>query len=227
MSAGPEEEKRTVKRKLTVLFGMLGLAVAIGVSSLGRAQNPPAPGGGPTLQTRIALINLAQVFKGYQKVTNFANENKQMLQPYQDKAKTISVQIEAHTKALEQKDLQEARRAELEKNRTAYTRQMEDLSNEAKLLFTKKNEEQMLIVYKEVMDAAQRYAVSHGYELVMHYNDVPTSSPEFYSAGNVSRKIQAGACIPMYTAPGMDITDGVIQMLNQFVNRGQAAAPQR
>jgi len=194
-------------------MGMLTLAGAIGVTSLGQAQNPAPPGGGAP-QTRVALINLAQVFKGYNKVTNFANDNKAMLQPYQDKAKTIQQQIELHTKELEKKDLMEAKRVEYEKNLKAYQRQMEDLSNDAKLLFSKKNEEQMLIVYKEVMEMAQRYAAAHGFELVMHYNDVPMTSSDFYSAGNVSRKIQAGACIPMYIHPGLDITQGVVDTLN-------------
>src|SRR5207244_3374831 len=114
--AGPEEEKRPVKRKITVLLGLLSLATAIGVSSLGRAQNAPAPGGGSAPQTKVALINLALVFKGYVKVTNFANENKAMLQPYQDKAKGIQAQIEAHTKELEKKELLESKRIEYEKN---------------------------------------------------------------------------------------------------------------
>jgi Skp family chaperone for outer membrane proteins len=196
---------------------MLTLGVAIGVSSVGRAQQPPAGAGGGALHTRIALINLAQVFKGYNKVTSFANENKAMLQPYQEKAKGIQAQIEAHTRELEKKDLQEAKRIEYERNLKAYQRQMEDVSNDAKLLFGKKNEEQMLIVYKEVMDTAQRYALANGYELVMHFNDVLPDQPEFYSSGNVSRKIQAGACIPMYVAPGMDITKNVISTLNQNV----------
>ncbi len=216
-----------MKRKLTVLIGMLSLATAIGVSSVGQAQNPAAPGGGTTPQTRIALINLSQVFKGYTKVTNFANENKALLQPYQDKAKTIQLQIEAHTKELEKKDLAESKRIETEKNLKAWQRQMEDLSNDAKLVFAKKNEEQMLIVYKEVMDVAQRYAGAHGYELVMQYNDVPTNSPEFYSGGNVARKLQAGACIPMYIAPGLDITQGVVDTLNAAQNRNAAAAPRQ
>lgn len=194
-------------------MGMLTLAGAIGVTSLGQAQNPAAPGGGAP-QTKVALINLSQVFKGYTKVTNYANENKTMLEPFTTKAKLIQTQIELHTKELEKKDLPEAKRFEYEKNLKAYQRQMEDLSNEAKLLFSKKNEEQMLIVYKEVMDMAERYAAAHGFELVMHYNDVPRTATDFYSAGNVSRKIQAGACIPMYIHPGLDITQGVVDTLN-------------
>jgi Skp family chaperone for outer membrane proteins len=208
-----EEENGNVKSKVYVLLGMLTLGVAICVSSMTRAQQPAAGGG--TLNTRIALINLAQVFKNYDKVKAFSAENRKMLEPYSEKAKGIQQQIEAHTKELEKKDLPEAKRFEYEKNLKSWQRQMEDVSNDAKMIYAKKNEEQMLIVYKEVMDMAQRYAVAHGFELVMHFNDVPIeSASEYYNPMNVSRKIQAGACIPMYIAPGMEITKQVYEALN-------------
>jgi Skp family chaperone for outer membrane proteins len=210
-----------VKSKIYVLLGMLTLGAAICVSSMTRAQQ--AGGGTPT--SRIALINLAQVFKGYEKVKAFTNENKKMLEPFAEKAKGIQAQIEAHTKELEKKDLPEDKRFETEKNLKAWQRNMEDLSNEAKKLYGKKNEEQMLIVYKEVMDMAQRCAVSHGYELVMHFNDVPMNAADYYNPVNVSRKIQAGACIPMYIAPGMEITDQVVALLNQRYGSNAPAPP--
>lgn len=159
-----------MKSKVYVLLGMLTLGTAICVSSLTQAQ----PGGGaPT--SKIAMINLAQVFKGYSKITAYAAENKKMLEPLQAEAKKIQMQIEAHVKALENKNpaLPEDQRVQTEKNLTLWKRTLEDLNNEAKVKYTKQNEEQMVIVYRDVMDMAERYAVSHGYELVMHFNDVP------------------------------------------------------
>jgi Skp family chaperone for outer membrane proteins len=211
-----------VKSKVYVLLGMLTLGTAIFLSSMTSAQQP---GGGSPLNTRIALINLAQVFKGYAKITYFSGENKKMLEPFSEKAKGIQIQIEAHKKELEKTTLDEQTRIGYEKNLKTYQRQMEDLSAEAKMTYAKKNEEQMLIVYKEVMDVAQRYALSHGYELVMHYNDVPPESPEYYNPVNVSRKIQAGACIPMYMAPGMDVTKQIVEVLNTAYTGHPTPAP--
>ncbi len=57
--------------------------------------------------------------------------------------------------------------------------------------------------------------MAHGFDLVVHYNDVPADSAEFFSPVNVSRKIQAGAFIPLYIAPGMDITQEVVTALNE------------
>lgn len=201
----------------TVVVLVVGLLISVGRS--GSETNPTPPP-----RTRTALINLSQVFKGYSKVTEYANANKAMLEPYQTRAKEIQQKVEGLTKELENKELLADKRGQLEKNLKSSQRQMEDLSNEAKELFTKKNEEQMLIVYKEVMAEAQRQATAHGFDLVMHYNDVPTDAPDFYSAGNVSRKIQAGATIPMYIAPGVEITKEVITGLNAKVGKDKKPA---
>jgi Skp family chaperone for outer membrane proteins len=203
---------------------MLTLGVAIYVTSHSAAQQGGGVGGEP--RTRIALINLAQVIKSYQKVITFQNEVKGLLQPYQDKAKGIQQQIEAHTKELQKTDLQPANREQLEKNLRAYQRQLEDINAEAKAFWSKKNDEQMVILYKEVMDAAVRYASAHSFELVMHYNDATPEMPEYWHPGNVARKIQAGACIPMYVHPGMEITKPVLEMLNGAFSRSAGnAAP--
>jgi Skp family chaperone for outer membrane proteins len=214
-----------------LVLGMLTLGTAICVSSMTRAQNG-VPVSGST--SRIALVNLAAVFKGYDRVKSFYEENKRYLQPMQDEAKKIVVQIEVHQKELEKKDLPENLRSQYEKNVVTYKRQLEDITNDAKSKFGKKSEEQMVIVYKEISEFVERYAVSQGYELVMHYNDVPHELPEYWNPGNINRKIQAGACIPMYMKPGIDITKNVTDLLNETYKRSVTAgggaampAPQR
>ena len=81
------------------------------------------------------------------------------------------------------------------------------------------------MIYREVQEAAQRVAVAHGYDMVLHYND-PTTSAEYWSAGNIVRKMQAGACMPIYFAPGIDISADVVNALNQAYSRvAPPAAP--
>ena len=181
------------------------------------------------------MVNLAAVFKGYDRVKSFYEENKKYLQPMQDEMKRIVGQIEVHQKELEKKELPELTRSQYEKNVVTYKRQLEDLTTEAKAKFGKKSEEQMVIVYKEISEFVERYAVSQGYELVMHYNDVPRDmADQYWNPGNINRKIQAGACIPMYMKPGVDITKNVTDLLNETYKRSVTAggggvmpAPQR
>ena len=62
--------------------------------------------------------------------------------------------------------------------------------------------------------AAGRSGASMSSDLVMQYNDgvMPTDKT---NPQNIQRKMQTGACMPMYFVQGMDISDTVIFMLNE------------
>jgi Skp family chaperone for outer membrane proteins len=185
----------------------VGMLVVVG-KSLSEPQVPPAP------KSRIALINLAQVFKGYAKVACFNNETKKLIEPLKIKAKRIQIQIDAHTRELETKEMSDDQRAELDMQLTEYKRKVEDIHNEAKRAFTKKNEEQMVILYKEVSELATRYAKQHDLDLVFNYNDVPMEDPTYFNPANIHRKLQTSTVFPMYIREGMDITNEIIAHLN-------------
>src|SRR5262249_3804508 len=91
---------------------------------------------------------------------------------------------------------------------------MQDMGEEAKKLLSKKRDEQAVIIYKEIEEAVQHYARANDFELVLHFNDAIVPA-DMYSPMNVQRKLQIGACMPMYHHPQMDITAAVISMLNQ------------
>ena len=52
-------------------------------------------------------------------------------------------------------------------------------------------------LYREVQEAAQRYAMSQGIDLVLHYTDASTQE-EYYNAANVVRRMQSPGAIPVY-----------------------------
>lgn len=177
-----------------------------------RSWSDTKPGQGA--HSKIALINLTKVLKGYKKVAAYQEDTKKMLQPYEEKARTIQQRIEARQLELKNKELVADKREKLEEELKRDQRQMEDISNEAKKTFGKKQEEQMVIIYKEVWELTRKSGKAGGYEVVMHYNDFNVDAPEYFSAMNIGRKLQAGACIPMYVAPGVDITDEIVAALN-------------
>ncbi len=96
-------------------------------------------------------------------------------------------------------------------------RKIEDNNTEAKLVLGKKSDDQMKILYMDVLEAAQRYAISHEFDMVLHYNDAVTKE-DYFSAMNIARKVQTGALMPLYAAPGMDISTEVVHMLNYNVS---------
>ncbi len=179
----------------------------------GRSGSEPRPATSPG--TRIALVNLALVYKDYAKAVEFGKETKAALQPFEDQIKELKEQIEAHKKALEQKDLAADLRNEHETKLKARQKQMAKVSNDAQVQFAKKNEEQYPIIYKDALEAAQGYARANGIDLVLHYSDVPADKKEFLSFANVGQKVQTRACMPMYVGPGVDITKEVLALLNE------------
>jgi Skp family chaperone for outer membrane proteins len=211
-----------VNRKFTWTAGVIALGVAVYVGSRLFAQ-PPAPQASAEPRTRIALLNLGHVVKNYRKFQQFQEELKKAVEPYQLKDKQYRQQIEAHAKALQDPAKSQAEKEVLEKNLRTYQRQLEDNANEVKTFVGKKNDDQMVILYREVQEVAQRYAVSHGFELVLHYNDALPNTPDYYTPMNVARKMQAGACVPLYAANGMDISNPLIQTLNNAYGNGPAA----
>jgi hypothetical protein len=57
--------------------------------------------------------------------------------------------------------------------------------------------------------------------VVLQYYDADekTHAAEFWSPTNVARKLQASGCMPMYIAPGLDISEEIIEALNKGPGR--------
>ena len=192
-----------------------GLVLALGVlcyvGQLWAQQNQPAQAT-PAPRTHVALLNLTYVIKNYAKYASFQSEMKKLIEPFQNtdtqyrkEAEELSKQVTPTTTA--------DKRAEIEKKLKDIQRKVEDNNAEAKIVLGKKTDDEMKIVYMDVVAAAQGYATSHDFDLVLHYNDAVTKE-DYFSAPNISRKLQSGALMPLYAAPGMDISQEVVSLLN-------------
>lgn len=204
-------------------FAALALGAYLGTNLLLAQTAAPKPVAQPTEQrSRIGLLNLHHVVKNYTKAVALNNEMKEVFTPLQAKTKAKTIQLEALNK---EGQLKPELRETIEKQMRILKRELEDLSNEAQVMIGKKQDEQVVLIYREVQEASQRVAVAHGYDMILHYND-PTTSAEYWSAGNIVRKMQAGACMPIYFAPGVDISADVVNALNQAYSRiAPATAP--
>ena len=216
-----------MKKTVFVLGGFLALA---GLCWAGRlwadpqtAQPTQAPQAAP--RTRIALINLTYVIKNYQKYKNFQEEIKSVFAPFEGTQQQLRKEAEELQKQVTPTTSSE-KKAEVEHKLKDLQRKAEDSQAEAKLVLGKKSDDQMRIIYQDVTDAAARYATAHEFDLVLHYNDA-TTREDYNSAMNIARKIQTGALMPVYAAPGMDISEEVVKMLNYNIVPAatQGAAP--
>jgi Skp family chaperone for outer membrane proteins len=200
----------------------LGLAGHLG-SHL-RAQqagNAPAAPAFTEPRTRIALINLAYVIKNYKKTETFQAEIKAEFKSYEARAQAKQTEMEKLAKHASDPATTGQQRDADQAEMTKLKREIEDLNNEAKKSIGKKNDEQMVILYREIQDAAQRYAMAHNFDLVLHYIDAVTQA-DYYSPGAIARKLQSSACMPMYQAPGLDISREVVMALNASYVRNTA-----
>jgi len=171
----------------------------------------------PPLQSRIALINLSAVVKEYKKWTNFQDEMKSTVVKYEKDLQARKAQLDGWQSELA-KNPDAARREQLEKSVRATQREMQEISDDAKQVLAKKEGDQLVIIYKEVHEAAARYAAARNIELVMHYNDAVTES-DLNNPANVQRKMTTGACMPIVMDPRMDISKDVAWMLNDYYKR--------
>lgn len=213
--------------KKTVL-AMGGLIVVGGLCYVGSlsGQTPPANTPPQTTQaaparTRIAILNLTYVIKNYEKYKNFQAEIKGIVEPFQTKDANLRRQLEDLKKKLEESPSQGE---EIQRRAKDIQRQLEDNSAEAKLRLGKRSDDEMKILFMDVAEAVQRYAASHDFEMVLHYNDAVTKE-DFFGAQNIARKLNTGALMPLYYQPSMDISLDVVNLLNSYVNPTGGTAP--
>jgi len=212
-----------VKKTVLAMGGFLVLGALCYVGQLsGQTQAPSsAPQAAATqsapARTRIALLNLTYVIKNYEKYKHFQDEIKGIVEPFQTKDKNLRLQLEELHKKVEANP---SLREELERQAKDIQRKLEDNNMEAKIQLGKRSDDEMKILFMDVYEAAQRYAASHDFELVLHYNDAVTKE-DFFGARNIARKLNTGALMPMYWSPSMDISQAVADMLNYNVRAGQ------
>lgn len=200
-----------MKRTLFLLVGVIALGTAIYASSTLLAQTTGVPATGS--KTKVGVVNLTVVIKGYTKFKMYQEQLKREVDPFQTKDLAWKTEGEKLAKEAQQPATTAATRDTIEKRLKELQRLIEDNKAEAQKVLVKAQEAQLVTLYKDVRSVVDRIAVAHGYDLIMHYNDV-TDPAEYWSAPNIARKMQAGAAMPMYIGAGVDISATVLATLN-------------
>jgi Skp family chaperone for outer membrane proteins len=217
------EENRTVKRTVIVTAAVAAIGLAVYVGQLwaqtgGTKPTPPAE-----MKTKIALVNLTYVIKNYAKFATFQEELKTAVAPFQATDARLKAETEKLYKELQDSKTSAERRDAIEKELMAKKRQIEDNKNDANKALSKKQEEQLRILYMDVRTVAEKVALSRGFEMVLHFNDA-VNAQDYWSAQNVVRKMQAGALMPMYYAGSLDISADIVTTLNSSYKAPAPAA---
>lgn len=144
-----------------LLAGMLALVGR----SLSETKTP-----GPRLGTRVALVNLAQVLEGYQKMAGFSVENMKVLESFQEDAKALQMEMYDHYTYSGHSSGDSAQQKEIRRLLETWKCKVDDLTKRIAAVYGKRHDEQLVIVYQDILDAVERDARAHAVDLVLQYN---------------------------------------------------------
>jgi Skp family chaperone for outer membrane proteins len=202
---------------------IVALVAVVGASRLWAEskEKKPAP------RTRIGLVNLKYVVTNYDKYKQFREEMKAVIEPCQKRDAELRSKLEELRKKVENPSLLQtagkdrngkSEKEKLEKKVKEIQREIEENKETITKKLGKRSDDQMKVIYKDMMEATQSYATTHDLDLVLHYNDAITHE-DFLSAQNIARKLNTGGLMPLYSKEEMDISQDLVAMLNQKMHK--------
>lgn len=193
-----------------------------------------AQGGGgaaPAQQqgTRVAVVNIGEVFNKYERAKAFKEDLENTLKPYKDQAKKITEHIKQLEAELAKPQLPPVQRAQYEDAIKKDKRSLEDMSADISRLLGKKQEENLVLLWNEVNMGIKAVSDAYGFQIVLGYGD-PIEKDLLHKFPNVNRKMQAmdlGSTVPLYIHGSVDISPIVVTTLNKWVKdqRDKAVVP--
>ena len=214
MGADGKQRSASAVKKLTVIAIVFALCAGLAwMPTAVRAEGRPADA-----PHRIALVDMARVFKNYKKFENLREELKADLTKSEEKFKAMAGQI--HKEQEELKLLKEGTEEYAQKEKVI-------LSHQTTAETYRKSQQRDLIrreaqiyktIYLEVADAVQKYAEHYNFTLVLRFtsDDVePSENPDEIMRG-LNKQV-------VYFRKSDDITNSITHFLNGKYQQSAAA----
>jgi Skp family chaperone for outer membrane proteins len=218
-----------VKNQIVWAVGALALAASVYVGGTLWAQQAGAPvattppSAAPQPHTRIAFVNLAYVLKNYVKVNALTDDMKKNFTEFEAKAKGKKAQMEQLDTENQNPQTAQAKREANMESMKQLKRDIEDINAQAKKILGDKSDANTVTLYREIQDAASRYAMANNFEMVLQFSDAFTET-DYNSPMNIMSKMQTRACLPMFYQGGNDISMQVVTNLNDGYRKINPAA---
>lgn len=175
--------------------------------------------------TKIAVVNIGQVFNQYKRAIAMKTDLEQTLKPYKDKGKTLTDQIKAWEDELRKPQIDPAKAGQYQDAIKAHKRTLEDMSAEITRLLGKRQEDNLVTLWKEVNMGIKAVGEAYGFQIVLGYGD-PMEKNLLDQFPNVNRKMQAmdlGSTVPLYVHGSVDLSQAVVDTLNAWLTQKSAA----
>jgi Skp family chaperone for outer membrane proteins len=224
--AYPSEERRTVKRTIRIVAGVVTLsaAVCLGVQLWAQGTTTQAQPAA-TRGSKVGVINLAQVINSYEKWTAFKAEyKKEYDRVFEQRVAKDKLNYESLKKEFEDAKTLPERKEVIQREIKKVEFQIQTIADEAKQILGKKEADEFVQLYREVRDAVKACATYYNIDVVMHYNDA-FEEKDLDTPQNVARKMGQACCMPLYVNPECDLSKVVIGYLNKYYKPASAITP--
>jgi Skp family chaperone for outer membrane proteins len=214
-----------VKKMMILVTGFAALIAGAYGSSYLFAQ-----GGGAPAQpqgTKIAVVNIGQVFNEYTRAKALKLELERTLQPYKDKGKKLADEIKDWKAQMQKPGLDPTSAARIQASIKSHERSLEDMSMEIQNQLGKKQEDNLVALWKEVNMGIKAVSEAYGFQIVLGYGD-PMEKDLMDKFPNINRKMQAmdlGSSVPLYVHGSVDISPIIVQTLNKWIDDQQKVRP--
>ena len=207
-----------MKKLILCVTGFAVLLAGGALCSYVFAQGGPAPAAQPQPGTKVAVINIGHVFNNYNRAKAFKLQLEKDFEPYKSKAKKLTDEIkqwedDMRKPGVPPKDV-EVRQEYIKRNK----RELEDLSIEMQRVLGKKQEENLVTLWKEVNMGISKVSEAYGFQIVLGFGD-PLDKALMDLFPNINRKMQAmdgGASVPLYVHASVDLSHAVTETLNRW-----------
>ncbi len=214
--------------------GMLGVlaagAAVVGVYVGGALWAQPGgapPAARPTGGTRVAVINMGEIFKKYSKCQGVRDEMTAKAKDYDEVLKKKATRLDTYMK-----DIKEARDPQKKEALEAEARSVKLEYDNERAKFQKQllqlQDERLTALFFEIQKAVKEYAAKNQIDLVFRFNEdwdpeateTKKAWQNYYKPENVVKRLNHPFW-PIHWEPSLDIPHAVLGMLQQNV----AAAP--
>jgi RNA polymerase sigma factor (sigma-70 family) len=172
------------------------------------------PRGAWAAQMRLGLVNMTQVLRAAKKFRSVQAGLRARAEQVRKDQEGLKTSMRRYQTEVDDPATTANRRNQVAGHLRQLERELEDRNRESARELADLQGKALTQMYRDVEEAANRVAKRDGLELVMFYTDAVTEA-DFYQPNNLQRKLtQPGALMPLIVAPGMDITDTVVEALN-------------
>lgn len=207
---------------LACVFSLLLIPMAVAQPSATRIvakvpQNTPVTKAPANGTTRVAVVNLGIILTKYERASALKEEMQTAIKNLQEEAKRLQENINLWQSAVQKNEFKEGTKEEYEEKLIKARRRIEDLSRLAQTKFGKMSQTHLLTLWSDVHEAVKDYCGQHHIDLVIAYGE-PVKNDAASIFQSITRKIGAvdgGGSMPIFMAPGVDISEAVTEFLNK------------